>query len=384
MENPSIKLGDGNWSAKDSKLLGFRPIVNKVAPIEFDVSRASTATRVNRDGLIESVANNIARVDFADDVNGSLLLEPQGTNLVTYSELFLSGWWSKDNGVTITDNNETSPKGDLTGSLISYDVNSVAIYKAALNLTGEYTFSIYLKASGSNIGKTVQVDVNGTLYNVTLTSKWIRSTFQTTNLNLLQITNRGASTISTGEYYAFGAQLEQSSVATSYIPTSGTIVTRLADAVSGAGDVNTINSEENVLYSELIFSDSYLSSLSGISISDGTNSNEILLYADSSVNSLKFFVTIGGVNQVNTLKAGVILGSLNKIAIRFELNNYAVFLNGVKIISDLSVNAPPINTFNDFSFSRGNGSNNFYGKVKDLRIYNTALTDSELTQLTTI
>ena len=46
----------------------------------------------------------------------------------------------------------------------------------------------------------------------------------------------------------WGVQLEQLPYATSYIPTEGTTATRLAELVTDGGDVNSINSEEGVLF----------------------------------------------------------------------------------------------------------------------------------------
>ena len=51
-------------------------------------------------------------------------------------------------------------------------------------------------------------------------------------------------------FYIWGAQLEQQSYATSYIPTEGTIKTRNQDLCNNGGDVSLINSTEGVLYAQ--------------------------------------------------------------------------------------------------------------------------------------
>ena len=57
---------------------------------DFNATRGSTATRVNKDGFIESVATNVPRLDYPliDGVVQdcpALLLEPQRTNGLPYS-----------------------------------------------------------------------------------------------------------------------------------------------------------------------------------------------------------------------------------------------------------------------------------------------------------
>ena len=54
-----------------------------------------------------------------------------------------------------------------------------------------------------------------------------------------------------GGILIYGAQLEQQSYATSYIPTSGASSTRLRDLASGSGNSTLINSTEGVLYAEI-------------------------------------------------------------------------------------------------------------------------------------
>ena len=68
---------------------------------DFDFARSSTATRVNSNGFIESVASGQARLNY--EIEGglvntkpSLLLEPQSTNLVTYSYNIQAGVDSGD------------------------------------------------------------------------------------------------------------------------------------------------------------------------------------------------------------------------------------------------------------------------------------------------
>jgi hypothetical protein len=51
-------------------------------------------------------------------------------------------------------------------------------------------------------------------------------------------------------------------------------------------------------------------------------------------------------------------------------------------VRNLSANSPI--GLDRLSFNQDGGANYFYGNTKDLRVYNTALTDQELINLTTI
>ena len=69
---------------------------------DFDFTRASTATRVDENGLIETIATGTPRLNYPllDGVvqdNPTLLLEPSRTNTQPYSEQFDNAAWTKGN-----------------------------------------------------------------------------------------------------------------------------------------------------------------------------------------------------------------------------------------------------------------------------------------------
>jgi hypothetical protein len=51
-------------------------------------TRATTATRVDENDLVSSVASNVPRIDYTGGGCPSILLEPQRTNIVLRSEEF--------------------------------------------------------------------------------------------------------------------------------------------------------------------------------------------------------------------------------------------------------------------------------------------------------
>ena len=82
----TLKLGNGKWATGKDTLLSFSDTNNNYKPLPFSFSRDTSGTVINKDGLIETVGSGEPRIDFKDNTKGSLLLEPQRSNLFTYSE----------------------------------------------------------------------------------------------------------------------------------------------------------------------------------------------------------------------------------------------------------------------------------------------------------
>jgi len=184
-----------------------------------------------------------------------------------------------------------------------------------------------------------------------------------------------------GNIYMQYAQVEEGSYPTSYIPTQGSAVTRSADSCTNGGNEQVINSTEGVLYYESTYTDG--SDYNSISISNTSGTEKCRIWYDNT--NLVFATYVGGVNQT-FIGYPISKGITYKIGIRYKLNDFALFVDGVKatnIIVSLG-GVSPANSYNHLSFTSGDIYSPFYGNIKDLRVYNTALTDQELINLTTI
>jgi len=276
-----VRLGNGNWAVKTSKLLAYNDASGMFFNKEFDFTRATTATRVSKSGLIESVASNLPRVDFLNDTKGHLLLEPASTNLFTYSEDFSQSPYTLVN-VTTTSNSGVSPQGTNNATLINEGTASglhwlqpqVSIPNSA-NITvsffakkvtrGFVTVNIYSGVDSKFIRYNIE---NGSVVNsqsgVTTSVEdfgngwfrcsYTRETAATGNPNTVVGLSDGSSQGYVGEnkeILLWGLQLEQQSFATSYIPTSGSSVTRNAETCRDSGAAQDFNSTEGVLYFEI-------------------------------------------------------------------------------------------------------------------------------------
>ena len=107
-----LKFGNGTWATKEGSTLAYNDENNNYKPLPFTTTRGSIATRVNKEGLIEVVGNDIPRIDYTDSADGALLLEPSRSNLITYSEDFSNGVWNIGGATTIILDNLLSPDGE--------------------------------------------------------------------------------------------------------------------------------------------------------------------------------------------------------------------------------------------------------------------------------
>jgi len=116
-----------------------------------------------------------------------------------------------------------------------------------------------------------------------------------------------------------------------------------------------------------------------ISLSDGTSANRVTILYYSSSDNIRMIVSSNGTNYVDKNHSVSSVLDFHKIAIKYKENDFALWVDGIEAKTDTNGNAPT--GLDELSFSSGGGGN-FYGKVKDVRVYDVALTDQELQALT--
>ena len=405
----TLNLGNGNWATKEDSLLAYNSENGNFKPLPFDFTRASSATVVNKAGLIETVGSGEPRIDFKDDANGALLLEPTRSNKVYTSNDFNGSGWSLSN-LTATSNQVISPDGTLNASKLEMTGAGTLRNQSEASFNDGYAYSIFIKKGNSRyvtirsafftqsivVGfdlDTLTAQTNGKIedygndwYRLSIT-KDISGDADKSGFFYLYLPNSlGSQTSVSGNYnYFYGGQIEDGSgsYATSYIPNFGNSAgaTVSADVCNNGANEQVINSTEGVLYAEISGFEND-TSFRTISLSDGSNINEVQLLYSGNTNIIRVILTSNAVTQVDfnyTMTNGV---NYNKIAFTYKQNNFQLWVNGIKRQSDTIGNTS--NNLNKIRFQNGVGSANFYGNVKDIKLYNTALTDSELTALTKI
>jgi len=377
--------------------------VKEVTDADFDFTRTSSATRVNPDYLIETSATNTPRLDYTNGT-ASILLEPQSTNLIQYSEDLSDSYWSKTRA-SITDNSLISPDGNYNADKFT-QITSTAWGGIVLTVSpsGTSTLSVFAKkidndyiaiiGHNSNDTKVYFNLNNGTIGTVgsDVTSSdiqdygngWYRCILTASVVNRFTVLHATADNGNTAdlntETSLWGAQLEEGSYATSYIPTDGSTVTRAAETLNNAGNSDLINSTEGVLYAEI---SALANSGTGrkITLNNGSNSNVLVLEYTSTANQIRVFLSNGSLqfNEYVTLSN---LLEFNKIAIKYKANDFAIWINGVEVATDLSGTTFTSGTLTSLNFDDGSGFADFYGKCKMVAVFKEALSDTELACLT--
>jgi hypothetical protein len=373
------------------------------------------------DGAFVGSIDNVSVIEITDDTDlprinytngeGSLLLEPQSTNLITYSEDYTDvNTWIKGQ-VTLDSNNIISPDGTKNASKLTISGGTPYLGNTKiLTANNTYTVSCFVK-KGTNRWVRLTNITSGTtgawfdLENKVVGSRspsslsssiksygndWykIQNTFiaqygsANTFLGLSDSDNQTSSTQIGNTVYVWGFQIEELSYATSYIPTNGSTVTRLADVCNNAGSSDLINSTEGVLYAEIsALSDDQTNR--AITLSDGTNNNVVqIFYATGSSNKIRFQIRVNGVggDNLDFTTTNYTIKNYNKIAIKYKLNDAQVWINGTKIHTDLNSGVP--NSLSQIDFNYANTGLDFYGNVKCVAVFKEALDNDQLERLT--
>ena len=369
---------------------------------------------------------NLARVDYKDNVNGSLLLEKQSTNLVTYSEDFSNAAWTKTE-VTISANNTTSPDGTTNADAVIESTTSSAYHRVLptnpFSGTGGayYSFSVYVKkkdstrhiywmcqkgadgiyahfnmttftvnevasaGSGSNSSASI-TSVGNDWYRITLSgivsstsgSYYNQFYFENsvnTGFNPSAYTGDGVS-----GFYLYGWQAESGSYPTSYIKSEGAATTRLADSCYKTGISDKIGQTQGTIFMDFNVLPSTLAGSYYLEtfLNDGTSNNKVSLtyYADGRIQFVAFASGSLVVN-IDLPSYGLTVGK-HKFAFAYKLNDYVAYADGALVGTDTSATVPSMSALNLYDTIGGTHA------VNQALVFPTRLTNAELATLTTL
>lgn len=357
---------------------------------------------------------NIPRLDYSNGTCPSLLVEPQRTNLLTYSSSFDNAAWTAQS-VSLSANATTAPDGTTTADkiiLANGSQTDPVVYQILDNTANTRTLTFFAKASEYNIAfgriggssnspivlfqlsgsGSILHNQNVSTYSIeALENGWYRCSMTYSHgasfapnvgvcSSTYSITTSGV--ISTGNgtsgIFIWGAQLEVGSYATSYIPTTSASVTRNADVISKTGISSLIGQTEGTIFIDVDF-DNFASQ---------TN-NPVLfsLFGNATIYMQMFtggyaelLYNTGAGNQAYLYWGGVTNGR-HKIAFGYKANDFVLYVDGTQIATDTSGS---VDTLSSFYFAYNNASFNPTANYNAAALWKTRLTNTQLAQLTTI
>ncbi len=399
---------------------------------DFNVTRATTATRFNSAGLIESVASGVPRLDYYTSGGTAgcpaLLVEPSAQNGAPNVQ-YLRGVDTPavSGGLTITTGSTDFLAPDGTSASITKYVGGAASgstqyayytgFSPTTSASGVYTASLFVKAGATNpinfcalqfinfagasgtatsyfslasgtaltSGATIQNYGNG-WYRIISAPYTIAAGDLSGNVffSLAEANNdinwpaSGALNLTA---YAWGAQIEAGSIATSYIPTTTAAVTRNADVVTLSGAVSgCIGQTEGTIYTEFEYRTD-TSTRRILALSDGSQANRVMLiFAAGSV-----FAQINAQN----INIGTPVAGYNKAAFGYIQNGVSgtltASLNGAAVVSGTSATYPAsLNTVNLGKIEDTATTGQINSRIRSAAIYTSRLSNAELIALSTL
>jgi hypothetical protein len=386
--------------------------------------------------VLQTAASGAARFDH-DPVTGEskgLLIEEQRTNLLTYSEDFSNAAWSKIRS-SIDSNVIVAPDGTLTGDKLVEDTtatnnHNTGQYTSSTSASSAVSATIYLKAAERTFAQIRLQDnaanINGginffdvavnltdgttgttysygsplnTAYSVTdVGNGWYRvwmtltkkgdSTRTDLNVYTKVSANANANPVYTGDGYSgiyiWGAQLEAGAFPTSYIPTSGSQVTRSKDAASmtGTNFSDWYRQDEGTVYGEMMADFDNTGTGSSVALCEfyQNDSNRITIASSGSSNTMQTDVFTGGSNRRTTLSSQT-PNEFSKYSFGWEFDGQSASKDGEAIVeggTDKALPTPTTLRIGLIAYG-GTAPRSF---IKKLAYYPTRLTNAEIVALT--
>ena len=339
------------------------------------------------------VTDNVPRLDYTDSSCPALLLEPQRSNLIDKSE-YIHGWLNAGGTSSQNSQDSTTPEGVYNAAVL--DASSVRYQTFSIS-SSAHTYSVYAKAKGGSIlglridtptTKTTNFDLsNGTISSTgsghtasieDAGNGWYRCIISFTD----SIVNAVLQTTGSGSVYVWGAQLEAGSYATSYIPTYGSSVTRIADVCLNTNTSGIVGQTEGTMYWEGTFQNEANPFL--MEIRKGAANYLRSIYLEYVSGGIRARAFNEGTPQAQISIAATI-GTYYKVAFAYANNDFQLYVNGVSAGSDTSGIVQ--SGLSDVFIGNLDGSTNsafIATKCSQAMLFPTRLSNEELAALTTL
>jgi hypothetical protein len=324
-------------------------------------------------GTVPCVSSLERRTSPREEKDG-FLIEGASTNIIVYSEQFENAAWGK-NTVTVTANNVAAPDGTITADkLVGTGADSYVFqgFTAASVLS---TASVWLRADVPTSCALIFVGGVTQVKSISLTTEWQRFQINSTDVSNNNFLIGGGGTLGIGvTIYAWGAQIEQSLAATSYIPTVATPVTRIADQALLPVLNNVVTKEFSIFG---IISNTSATTTGNKFIFRVPVSSGFLAFFYNPSNNIHYFRYDDNSTEVQT--SVIPTENIKYFALTVDGSNITININGAEATAT-KITDPSL-VFNFVSFFGTTGIALSNGNIKDFRIYDFALNANEVEYL---
>ena len=419
---PSLEIVPAKYNG--STLLSQIPIDGTG---DFAVTRATSpttgqSTRVNALGLIETVLDNVPRLDYP--LGGgcpALLVEAAATNGIRNNSMVgavvgspgtlpTGGVWSTilrgltqtivgagtENGIayidirfsgTATSTNIVEIRYESNTQIVASSgqvwTNSIYLKKIAdPNPPNDYQLSIYERDSGGGFLAFGFLTIVPTTTIQRFTQTRTLSGATTARVQPFLFFN-----VTNNQYYDFTIrigypQMEQGTVATSVIPTTTAAVTRSADVVLKAGVSSLIGQTEGTIYIEGVITNYADAAASFITISDNTINNRLEI-RKGSPGSIIFERESATQSASTSISATGQVNGIFKMAVAYKSGDTAFFINGVQVATTNAATFTMNTLTHIYLGNNASGSaRRLNDRIRAASLYPTRLTDTQLALLT--
>jgi hypothetical protein len=356
-----------------------------------------------------------------DGTYKGLLVEPASTNICVQSEDINTTWSS--GLATPTQSTEETPDGDTSNKYIKLiddgggGTGNVRIFQAITVVAEtQYTASVFLKADQLAFAKLRVQDYDGSTdgeqyfglsgagslgtatalddssieaypngwYRCSIT--WTQGAGDTeVDFRIFvadSISNTTVDLDGSSSIFVWGAQVEASPIATSYIPTTTASVTRNKDDITLTGASDLIGQSEGTLYVEVDWKLATGTFQRLLAANDGTEYHRVLILKSNS-DELRMYAEANDVVITNQGESSTSYSGIQKIAFAYKTDDFKLYRNGSSISTDTDGSLSALATLTDIelgqSVGKGNQANMW---IRAVALYKTRLTDDQLADLT--
>ena len=388
---------------------------------DFTVDRNTVKYVLNSSGDIASVAIDTPAIEYnTDGTYKGLLVEPASTNLCLQSEDINTTW--SPTRATPTQSTEETPDGDTTNKYIklvddgSTGTGTVWVEQSiTVAASTKYTASVFLKADqlsfallqaavydGGTSGQqyfNLSTGALGTATNLddskieAYPNGWYRcsitwtqgatDTAFTFRIWVAEADNDNVVDLDgTSSIFVWGAQVEASPIATSYIPTTTASVTRNKDDITLTGASDLIGQSEGTIYVEVDWRLATGTFQWLLSANDGTENNRFAIF-DNNVSQLQMYAEADDDVKTNQGVSSTGFSGIQKIAFAYADADFELYRNGSSVSSDTVGSLAALGTLTDIDL----GQNVLAGVqanmwIRAVALYKTRLTNDQLADLT--